>query len=230
MTAGRPPGAVLWDLDGVLVDTETVLFEAEREAFASHGVTITPEFKRAFVGLGGDEVMAAMADALGVDVDLADLGRRKMAAYAAGLPFLRGFAPTAALVRAFAAAGVPQVVASGSPREAIAAGLHVVGLDDVLTAHVSAAEVAAGKPAPDVFLEAARRVGVEPVDCLVVEDAVPGVLAAKAAGMRCLAIPSVVDPLDERFERADLVVRGGMAAADPEVLLAWALGSATMRG
>lgn len=74
-----------------------------------------------------------------------------------------------------------------------------------------------------MFLAAAARLGVRPEDCVVVEDAVPGVLGAKAAGMRCLAIPSVVDPLDPRFEQADLLVRDGMPGADAERLLAWVL-------
>lgn len=216
--------AVLWDLDGVLADTEALLLEAERDAFAAYGAEVTTEFKRSFVGRGGTGVLAAMAEALGVDADLDDLARRKLDGYARRLPFLQGFPQTRAMVLLLAAAGVPQAVASGSPAEAIRAALHLVGLADVLTTVVSADEVAVGKPAPDVFLEAARRLGVAPAGCVVVEDAVPGVLAAAAAGMRCVAIPSVVDPLDPRFERADVVVRGGMPAVDPEALVGWALG------
>ena len=222
--APRRAHAVLWDLDGVLADTEALLLDAERAAFAAYGAEITPEFKRAFVGTGGTEVLAAMAAALGVDAHLDDLARRKLEAYAARLPFLDGFPQTQAMVRQLAAAGVPQAVASGSPVEAIRAALHLVGLADVLTTVVSADEVAAGKPAPDVFLAAARRLGVPPARCVVVEDAVPGVLAAAAAGMRCVAIPSVRDPLDPRFEVADLVVREGMAAVDPGALVRWVLG------
>lgn len=219
-----PARAVLWDLDGVLADTEALLLEAEQVAFAAYGVGITAEFKRSFVGRGGGEVLAAMARALGVEVDLDDLARRKLEAYARRLPFLQGFDQTAAVARALHAAGVPQAVASGSPAEAIRAALHLVGLADVLTTVVSADEVAAGKPAPDVFLEAARRLGVPAAGCVAVEDAVPGVLAAAAAGMRCVAIPSITDPLDPRFEDADVLVRGGMPAADPDTLVRWILG------
>lgn len=222
--APRRARAVLWDLDGVLADTEALLLEAERVAFAAYGAEVTPELKRSFVRIGGGEVLAALADALGVDADLDDLARRKLEAYAGRLPFLEGFPPTQAMVRLLAAAGVPQAVASGSPAEAIRAALHLVDLADVLTTVVSADEVPTGKPAPDVFLEAARRLGVPPGDCVVVEDAVPGVLAAAAAGMRCVAIPSAADPLDPRFEHADVVVRGGMAAVDPEALVRWVLG------
>ncbi|WP_448630557.1 HAD family hydrolase [Cellulomonas soli] len=227
--AAPVPGAVtavLWDMDGVLADTETVLFEAEQIAFAAYGVDLTPEFKRRFIGRGGHEVIAAMVEALGIDADVEDLARRKLDAYAGRLAFLEGFPQTAAMVRAFHAAEVPQAVASGSPAAAIRAALHLIGLDRLLTTVVSADEVAAGKPAPDVFLEAARRLGVEPAQCLVVEDAVPGVLAARAAGMHCVAIPSVTDPLDPRFEQADLLIRGGMDAVDPDATVRWALGEA----
>lgn len=222
-----PAGAVLWDLDGVLVDTETLLLEAEAVAFAAYGAEITPEFKRGFIGLGGYEVLGAMAEALGVEADIDDLGRRKLQAFAQRLPLLQGFAPTTAMVRTLAAAGVPQAVASGSPRDAIAAALHVVGLGDALPVRVSAEEVGAGKPAPDVFLEAAARLGVDPAACVVVEDAVPGVLAAKAAGMRCLAVPTVTDPLDPQFTQADLLVPAGMAALDADAAVAWILGTTT---
>lgn len=219
------PVAVLWDLDGVLVDTEALLFEAERIAFAEHGVTLTAERKKPYIGLGGREVMALMAAEFGLPSHVEALTDRKMSAYRELMPSLRGFEPTARMVRAFAAAGVPQAVASGSPREGILGALRTVGLDDVLTTVVSVDEVGAGKPAPDVFLEAARRLGVEPDRCVVVEDALPGVMAAWVAGMRSVAIPTVVDPLDARFERADLLVRGGMAEADADALVSWVLGA-----
>lgn len=136
-------------------------------------------------------------------------------------PGLRAFEPTTTVVRALAAAGVPMAVASGSPAAAIDTSLHTVGLDELLPVRVSVDQVAAGKPAPDVFLAAAAQLGVPPEHCVVIEDAVPGVLAAKSAGMRCIAIPSVTEPLDPRFEQADLLVRDGMSAADATTLLGW---------
>ncbi|HEY5882208.1 MAG TPA: beta-glucosidase BglX, partial [Nakamurella sp.] len=228
ITGSRPAerfdGAVIWDLDGVLVDSEPLLLEAERIAFAEHGVALTPERKLPFVGLGGTEVLAALADAFGLDVDLGELAARKVAAYLELAPTLVGFAATTDLVRGLAAAGVPMAVASGSSRAAIDAALLAIGLDTHIQVRVSVDEVTAGKPAPDVFLAAAERLGVDPQNCVVVEDAVPGLLAAKAAGMRCVAIPSVTDPLDDRFEQADLLIRAGMTAAGPDELLAWILG------
>lgn len=217
----KPVGAVLWDMDGVLVDSESILFEAERVLLAEHGADLTPRTKAQFVGLGGTEVLARLADHFGIDADLPAWTARKIELATALFVDLQPFAPTTAMVRALAAAGVPMAVASGSPMTAIETSLATVGLAELLPVRVSVDQVGAGKPAPDVFLAAAERLGVAPERCVVVEDAVPGVLAAGAAGMRCIAIPSITDPLDPEFERADLLVRGGMSEADAGQLLAW---------
>jgi beta-phosphoglucomutase-like phosphatase (HAD superfamily) len=118
-------------------------------------------------------------------------------------------------------------VASGSSPEAITAVLSGTGLDSWFGTAVSADEVANGKPAPDVFLEAARRLGVSPGDCVVVEDAVPGAEAAHAAGMRCVAVPSVPAQADDpAFARAGLLVRGGQAEFTARAAYDWLTGSA----
>lgn len=115
-------------------------------------------------------------------------------------------------VELLAAEGVPMAVASGSSPEAIEAILAGSGLASHLTTVVSADEVAHGKPAPDVFLEAARRLGAAPADCVVMEDAAPGAAAAHAAGMRCIAIPYVAAHADDpAFATAGLLLRGGQA-------------------
>ncbi|GAA1467163.1 HAD family hydrolase [Microbacterium thalassium] len=221
MPGPAPTVAVLWDMDGVLVDSEPLLFEAERLTFAPYGIDLTLEQKKPFIGLGGHEIMAKMADAFGVDADSGDLGEAKLGHVVDLLGAVTGFAPTTALVRSLAARGIPMAVASGSSPEMIQTALTAVGLAEHLPTRVSVLEVERGKPAPDVFLAAADRLGVAPERCVVIEDAVPGVLAAKDAGMRCIAIPYVTDPWDDRFDVADLVVRGGMAAADPNALLDW---------
>ncbi|GHB54296.1 hypothetical protein GCM10010347_25680 [Streptomyces cirratus] len=118
--------------------------------------------------------------------------------------------------------GVPMAVASGSSREAIEALLAGTGLGALLTVAVSAEEVARGKPAPDMFLEAARRLGADPADCVVVEDAAPGAEAALAAGMECLAIPSAAGSATHpAFTSAGLLFRGGPAAFDAETAYEW---------
>lgn len=216
-----PTVAVLWDMDGVLVDSEPLLFEAERLTFAPYGIDLTLEQKKPFIGLGGHEIMAKMADAFGVDADPAALGEAKLGHILDLLGAVTGFAPTTALVQNLAARGVPMAVASGSSPEMIHTALTAVGLADHLPTRVSVLEVEHGKPAPDVFLAAADRLDVAPEHCVVIEDAVPGVLAAKTAGMHCIAIPYVTDPWDDRFDVADLVIRGGMPTAEPDILLDW---------
>lgn len=125
-------------------------------------------------------------------------------------------------VELLATEGVPMAVASGSSFEAITAILAGTGLDAQLRTVVSADEVAHGKPAPDVFLEAAARLGAAPADCVVVEDAAPGAAAAHAAGMRCIAIPYVAAQADApEFATAGLLVRGGQAEFTARAAYDW---------
>lgn len=122
-----------------------------------------------------------------------------------------------------AATSIPIAVASGSTRWNIDASLEAVGLAEFFDIRVSSEEVPFGKPAPDVFLEAARRLGVPPESCVVVEDAVPGMTAALAAGMRCVAIPTITEPLDPDFRRAQLLFAEGMPPANVDAILAFIL-------
>lgn len=217
------PLAVLWDMDGVLIDSEPLLLEAERAVFAEYGVDVTPEMKKPFIGLGGHEVMMRMAGAFGVVETSERLNDAKFAHIYRLLPGVATFPQSARLLELLASEGIPMAVASGSSPEAIMVALVGTGLGKHIPERVSVLDVAKGKPAPDVFLEAARRLGVEPENCVVIEDAVPGILAAKAAGMRSIAIPYVIDPWDERFDAAELVIRGGMSAMDPELVRDWIL-------
>ncbi|KSU56332.1 HAD family hydrolase [Microbacterium enclense] len=215
--------AVLWDMDGVLVDSEPVLFEAERLTFADYGIDLTPELKKPFIGMGGHEVMELMAHQFGVNADPRELTLQKFAHIVRLLPTVRPFPQAVQLVELLSAQGIPMAVASGSSNDLILTALTAIGVADLLAIRVSAFDVPQGKPAPDVFLEAAQRIGHAPESCVVIEDAVAGVLAAKSAGMRCIAIPYTRDPWDTRFEEADLVVREGMGTMKPRELLEWIL-------
>ena len=140
---------------------------------------------------------------------LAETNRRYLALARAATPV---YPEMRKFVELLTAEGVPMAVASGSSPEAIEAILAGTGLDASLRTVVSADEVAQGKPAPDVFLEAARRLGAAPADCVVLEDAAPGAAAAHAAGMRCIAIPYVAAQADApEFATAGLLLRGGQA-------------------
>ena len=204
--------AVIFDLDGTLVDSEPNYYEAGRRTLAEHGV---PDFTWAeherYVGVSTQETaalwkreygLAASAEELLADTDrrYLELARTATRAY----PQMRKF------VELLATEGVPMAVASGSSPEAIEAILAGTGLNAYLRTVVSAEEVPRGKPAPDVFLEAARRLGAAPADCVVLEDAVPGAAAAHVAGMRCIAIPYVAGQAGApEFATAGLLLRGG---------------------
>ena len=204
--------SVIFDLDGTLVDSEPNYYEAGRQTLAAYGVTdFTWADHERYVGISTQETVADWKDRYGLPVPVDELLTVKNRHYLelAGSA-TRAYPEMRTFVELLSAEGVPMAVASGSSREAIAAVLTGTGLDAHLHTVVSADEVAHGKPAPDVFLEAARRLGAAPSDCVVLEDAAPGAAAAHAAGMRCIAIPYVPAQVDApAFATAGLLLRGG---------------------
>jgi HAD superfamily hydrolase (TIGR01509 family) len=204
--------SVIFDLDGTLVDSEPNYYEAGRQTLAEHGV---PDFTwtdhERYVGISTRETVARWKSLYGLRASVAELLADKNRRYLElARTATRAYPEMRKFVELLAGEGVPMAVASGSSPEAIDAILTGTGLDAYLRTTVSADEVAHGKPAPDVFLEAARRLGADPADCVVLEDAAPGAAAAHAAGMRCIAIPYVAAQADSpEFARAGLLLRGG---------------------
>ncbi|MFF0113426.1 HAD family hydrolase [Streptomyces prasinus] len=204
--------AVVFDLDGTLVDSEPNYYEAGRLTLAEHGV---PDFSWAeherYVGISTRETITDWRERYGLRASVEELLEVKNGHYLRlARASTRVYPEMRRFVELLAAEGVPMAVASGSSPEAIGAILAGTRLDAHLRTVVSAEEVPRGKPAPDVFLEAARRLGADPADCVVVEDAVPGVAAAHAAGMRCVAIPYVAAQAGApEFAAAALLLRGG---------------------
>jgi HAD superfamily hydrolase (TIGR01509 family) len=200
--------AVVFDLDGVLVDTEPWWHDVRVAWAASRGLPWTEDDSRACMGRNSREWSAVMRQRLRVDDAASEIEAAivdaLVARYAAvEVPVVPG-APAAA---AAIAARVGVALASSAHPAVIRAAIAAAGLADLFRIVVSSDEVAAGKPAPDVFLEAARRLRVEPVRCLVLEDSRNGVLAGRAAGMRVALIPNAsVPPGPGAVEAADLVV------------------------
>ncbi|MFJ9711847.1 HAD family hydrolase [Streptomyces sp. NPDC101234] len=220
--------SVIFDLDGTLVDSEPNYYEATRQTLAAHGV---PDYTWAeherFVGISTLETLALFRERYGLRPPVAELLAETNRHY---LELARTRTPAypemRKLVELLTAEGVPMAVASGSSPEAIAAILSGTGLDAQLRTVVSADEVPRGKPAPDVFLEAARRLGSAPADCVVLEDAAPGAAAAHAAGMRCIAIPYVAAQAGApEFADADLLLRGGQPEFTAQMAFDWLLRS-----
>ncbi len=207
-TPGPPIEAVVFDLDGVLVDSEIWWDEARREWAAEHGRRWTEADRRSVMGANGPEWSRTMRERLGLDLDPrtieAEIVGRVVARYQTeGPPRIDG-----AVEAVESLAGlVPVAVASSAHPDVIAAAIAGLGLEGRFATIVSSDEVARGKPAPDVYLEAARRLGVAPARVLVIEDSYNGVLAAKAAGMTAVLVPNAsIPPAPGTAEAADLVL------------------------
>lgn len=176
---------VIFDCDGVLVDSETLAVLAFVDVLREAGVPVTPPMVERHIGLKQADILIAMAEETGQDVPLELAGKLWPATR---LAFERSLQPMAG-VAAFLAAmpAVKRCVASSSHPERIAVSLALAGLADAFGPAVfSAHQVARGKPAPDLFLFAAASMGCDPSRCLVIEDSVFGVEAARAGGMRAI--------------------------------------------
>jgi HAD superfamily hydrolase (TIGR01509 family) len=219
----QPLRAVLFDLDGTLLDSEEAYYEADRRLLEGFGVPFSREEKRRYVGGGNLDMMVDLQRRFGLPATPGELVARKNAIYLALAPSgIRVFPEMRRFLGLVRRGGLPVAVATGTSPGVLARLLAATGLDAELPVAVSAEEVARGKPAPDVFLEAARRLGVAPETCLVVEDSRPGVEAAKRAFMRCLAVPFLPErPLPDAFLMADLLVEPGMEAFDAGAAWAW---------
>lgn len=186
-----PYEAVIFDLDGVLADSEGIGFETLRALLATYGVNYTVDDNEPFIGINDRDHFTALKarHALPPSVDelIAEQTARLLAQIETRTFPMPGVPDVPRRLRA---AGYPMAVASSSLPAIVEARLVALGVRPVFGAVVSSFEVGRGKPAPDVFLEAARRLGVRPGSCLVVEDSVHGLRAAKAAGMGCAVVPT----------------------------------------
>ena len=200
--------AVVFDLDGVIVDSERVWDDVREQYVFETGGTYTQSATRDMMGMSSVEWSRYMADALGVPGTPEEINaaivERMLARYGDAPPLIPGAVDA---VRGCADRW-PLAVASSSNPELIQVVLEAAGLHDVIPVVVSSQEVPRGKPSPDVYLEAARRLGADPGDCAAVEDSHNGILSAKAAGMRVVAIPNPHFPPDEEaLAHADVVLR-----------------------
>jgi HAD superfamily hydrolase (TIGR01509 family) len=199
--------AVVFDLDGVIVDSEHVWDEVRQRLAEERGGRWHDRASRDMMGMSSLEWSRYMHDVIGLaeppEQINAEVVRRLVAMYSEELPLLPGAVEA---VEALAARW-PLALASSSNRELIDLVLSISGLERLFAATVSSEEVARGKPAPDVYLEAARRLDVRAERCAAVEDSENGILSAKAAGMRVVAIPNPqYPPADDALAAADLVL------------------------
>jgi len=199
--------AVVFDLDGVIVDSEHVWDEVRQQLAEERGGRWHEEASRDMMGMSSLEWSRYMHDVIGLaeppEEINAEVVRRLVAVYHEELPLLDGATEA---VQALAARW-PLGLASSSNRELIDLVLRVSGLEQWFAATVSSEEVERGKPAPDVYLEAAHRLNVAAERCAAVEDSENGIRSAKAAGMRVVAIPNPrYPPAEDALAAADVVL------------------------
>ena len=197
--------AVIFDMDGVLTDSEPLINAAAIAMFKEKGLNVQPADFLPFVGTGEDRYIGGVAEKYEFALDLSAAKKRTYEIYLELVPARLDVFPGACdLVKSCQSAGLRVAVASSADRIKVAANLEKIGLPiSTWDAVVTGEDVSVKKPAPDIFLNAARRLGVSPPESVVVEDAVNGVQAAKAAGMRCVAVAQTFPA--ERLQAADRV-------------------------
>jgi len=221
-TSGRETrtiAGVIFDMDGVLVESEPFIAEAAVRMFAEKRVAVRSEDFRPFIGMGEDRFLGGVAEARGV---VLEMPRDKVRTYEIYLELIQGrlqpLPGVAEFIGRCRSLGLRLAVASSADRMKVEGNLRALGLPSgTFDAVVVGEDIILKKPAPDIFLEAARRLGLEPGACLVIEDAVAGVRAARAAGSRCLGITT-------SFEADRLMAEGAnwtaanLASASDKVL------------
>ena len=210
--------AVVFDLDGVLVDSEHVWDAARKELAAEEGRPWPEHASRDMMGMSSLEWSRYMHDVVGLPEPPEEISakvvRRLEEIYRHELPLIDGAVEAVERLEE----RWPLALASSSNRELIDLVLELSGLTSYFLATVSSEEVPRGKPAPDVYLEAARRLGVAPSRCAAVEDSENGIRSAKAAGMSVLVIPNrVYPPADDALALADDVLTS-IKELTPEII------------
>jgi HAD superfamily hydrolase (TIGR01509 family) len=199
--------AVVFDLDGVVVDSEQVWDDVREQLVRERGGRWSETAQADMMGMSSPEWSRYLHDELGLEESPEELNaevvRRMLGRYRERLPLIDG---SVAAIRRLAAA-FPLAVASSSNKPLIETVLETAGVTDLFRVVVSSEEVPRGKPAPDVYLEAASRLGIEPGRCAAVEDSSNGLRSAHAAGMTVLAIPNThYPPAADALALADVVL------------------------
>jgi HAD superfamily hydrolase (TIGR01509 family) len=212
------PDAVIFDLDGVLVDSEQLWNESKEAFVRAAGGQWRDDAPEAMIGMSSPEWSAYIRDELGVARDVGEINSEIVATMEQRLrkqlPLLPGAVETVRALGARWRLGL----ASSANREIIDLVLETAGIGDAFLATVSSEEVSRGKPAPDVYLEAARRVNAEPARCVAIEDSGNGIRAGVAAGMAVIATPNPhYPPGPEALALATATVTG-IADVTPDIV------------
>ena len=191
MKLTKRPKAVFWDIDGTLITTEGLHYEVIRDWCAGHGHTLTEEANEELLGKTMPEKWAILQGRLPAGLTEEAFRADCARAYMDGLRADMMRPGPVAAVKRLHGLGVPQAAVSNGEAPVIEANLRVLGLWELMAFTVCGNDVASGKPAPDPYLEAARRAGFAPRDCMAVEDSIVGVTSAARGGLVTLAWPEV---------------------------------------
>ncbi|CAI6056152.1 Phosphoglycolate phosphatase [Paenibacillus sp. JJ-100] len=203
-----PIQGVIFDMDGVLIDSEPIYFEIERSSFDHFGAAVTVEEHHSFVGVTLESMWQQVINKYQVKVPLEEIlvyhqqhVMEQMLAHTelVGMPGVERW------VQWLHEQQIPIAVASSSPRALIDLIMEKTGLGSYFEVRMTGEEVEHGKPAPDIFLAAAERIGISPEHCLVIEDSRNGVQAAKSAGMRCIGYRNPGSG-DQNLSKADVQI------------------------
>jgi HAD superfamily hydrolase (TIGR01509 family) len=210
--------AVVFDLDGVLLDTEELWDEARRRLAEERGALWPDDAQRAMMGMSSREWSRYMHDVVGLpeppEEISAEVVLRLEALYRERLPLVPGALEAVQRI----GARRPLAIASSSNRPLIDLFLELTGTGDFFRAIVSSEEVGRGKPAPDVYLEATRRLGADPASCGAIEDSENGIRSAAAAGMHVVAIPNHAFPPSDDALALTVAVLGSLDELTPAVI------------
>lgn len=195
--------AVIFDMDGVMIDSEPLWEKTERILLGRREIEYSPDYRDRIVGLNQNDSGRLMIDTFELSETVEEIITERVdiltAIYEKELETVQGLLP---LLKSLTDKNIPLAVASSSPMRVINFVLDMFSLNDYFTVVVSGECTENGKPHPDIYLETARLLCVEPRECLAIEDSINGVLSAKAAGMPCIAVPDKrLTP--DRFESAD---------------------------
>ncbi len=181
---------VLFDMDGVLSDSEQYISKAAIMMFGELGVKVTPEDFKPFIGTGENRYIGGVAEKYGLSVDIEEVKSRTYQIYTEIIKGnLKALPGSAGFVGYCRKRGFKIAVATSSDKIKMEANLNEIGLPaSLFDATVNGLEVQNRKPSPYIYLKASEKIGLKPEECLVIEDAVSGIKAAKSAGCKCLAL------------------------------------------
>jgi beta-phosphoglucomutase len=210
---------VLLDMDGVLSDSEQYICKASIMMFSELGLTVRPEDFKPFIGTGENRYIGGVAEKYGLKVDIEKVKARTYQIYTEIIKGnLKPLPGAIDFVTACLERGLKIAVATSTDAVKMEANLREIGIPvALLHATVNGLEVENKKPSPDIYLKAAEKLGLRPYECLVVEDAVSGIKAAKSAGCKCLALTTSFDR--SRLAEADWICEN--LANVPEESLNW---------